>query len=84
MALKYYNGSCPITFFMPQDQLDDRYPRPPWCLTVRVVGDYFLPGQEPPAACCVLKPPGLVCVKSHNIHCRAKKKRPLPNKKVKH
>ncbi|XP_075896045.1 cilia- and flagella-associated protein 65 isoform X3 [Nelusetta ayraudi] len=47
-------------FAYNKDQLDDRYPRPPWCLTVRVVGHYFLPGQEPPTPCCVLKPPGLV------------------------
>lgn len=62
-ALKCPNRCSPVTFSGPQDQLDDRYPRPPWCLTVRVVGHYFLPGQEPPTPCCVLKPPGLVRVR---------------------
>lgn len=62
-ALKCSNRCSPVTFPGPQDQLDDRYPRPPWCLTVRVVGHYFLPGQEPPTPCCVLKPPGLVRVR---------------------
>lgn len=49
-----------LWLFCMQDQLEERLPCSPLCVTVRVVGHYLLPGKELPPPCCFLKPPGMV------------------------
>lgn len=49
-----------LWLFCMQDQLEERLPCSPLCVTVRVIGHYFLPGKELPPPSCFLKPSGMV------------------------
>lgn len=55
-----FNAAAVLWLFCMQDQLEERLPCSPLCVTVRVIGHYFLPGKELPPPCCFLKPSGMV------------------------
>ncbi|KAM4561619.1 cilia- and flagella-associated protein 65 [Fundulus diaphanus] len=63
---------CFAYYKKPQDDPETGQQRPclPWCVTVRVIGHSFQPGQEHFTPCCTLNPHQVVFPARRGISCR--------------